>query len=97
MDAARSRRDRVDNLEAEVRRLQYDLSRAASEDVDEDRALQWASSKLLFFLSEDTNIHELRWQLRELEKHWESMREEREEAVEAVRREEAKPWWRLGY
>lgn len=64
--------------------------------MDEDRALQWASSKLLFFLSEDTNTHELSYGLRELERQWEVLRDDHDSKVEDIRKDAGKPWWRLG-
>lgn len=75
-DTARARRDRIEALENEVRALRADLGHAAEGAVDDDRALRWASDKILFCLSEDTNTSELSWQLRELEKHWEAMGDE---------------------
>lgn len=73
-DELKARRARIAALEAEVASLRDALGRAAHEDVEEDRDLQWASSKIEFFLSEDTNTPELSWGLRELEKHWEALR-----------------------
>lgn len=74
LDAVKARRAEIAALEKEVSRLRAGLHRAAHEDVEEDRDLQWASSKIEFFLSEDTNTPELSWGLRELEKHWEALR-----------------------
>lgn len=73
-DELRARRATIDKLEAKVAELKQGLHRAAYEDVEEDRKFQWASSKIEFFLSEDTNTPELSWGLRELEKHWEALR-----------------------
>lgn len=73
-DELRSRRAKLEELEEKVAQLREGLYRASHEDVEEDRDLQWASSKIEFFLSEDTNTPELSWGLRELEKHWEALR-----------------------
>lgn len=73
-DELRARRKKIEDLEAEVAALKEGLHRASHEDVEEDRGLQWSSSKIEFFLSEDTNTPELSWGLRELEKHWEALR-----------------------
>lgn len=73
-DELRARAARIKQLEEAVGQLREGLYRAAHEDVEEDRDLQWASSKIEFFLSEDTNTPELSWGLRELEKHWETLR-----------------------
>lgn len=80
-----------------MRDLQAKLNHASSDAVDEDRALQWASSKLLFFLSEDTNTHELNWGLRELERQWEALRDEHDTKLkDTIRNEEGRSWWRFG-
>lgn len=84
-------------LENEVAALRAELGHAAEGAFDDDRALRWASDKILFCLSEDTNTSELSWQLRELEKHWEALQDDVErdgtdgEVVGA--RREARWWW----
>lgn len=73
-DELKARGAKIRALEEEVNKLRAALDRAAHEDMEQDRELQWASAKIEFFLSEDTNTPELSWGLRELEKHWEALR-----------------------
>lgn len=83
-------------MEAQAEQVERDLKKTL-EDVEEDDALGWASRKIHFYLSEDTNLNEVMWILRALEKDWEKVRrkvEERRRDVEVG--EEHGPWWRFG-
>jgi len=73
IDATKSRRSHLQKLEQETDQTIKDLKRVV-EEVDEDDAIQWASKKIQFYLSEDTNTNEVMWSLRQLEKEWEEVR-----------------------
>jgi hypothetical protein len=73
IDAIKSRRSQLQNLEHDTDQMIKDLKRVV-EEVDEDDALQWASKKIQFYLSEDTNTNEVMWSLRQLEKEWQEVR-----------------------
>jgi len=73
IDAIKSRRSDLAKLEQDTDLTIKDLRRVV-EEVDEDDAIQWASKKIQFYLSEDTNTNELMWSLRQLEQEWEEVR-----------------------
>lgn len=84
------------DLEPQLHAVEKQLQRTV-EDLDEDTALQFASQKIQFYLSEDMQVNEVMWNIRELEKDWERVREKVEERRIEVERDERKSWWRLGW
>ena len=96
IDALRTRLSHLDELSTQAKQLERELKKSA-EDVDEDDALGWASKKIQFYLSEDTNLNEVTWNLRALEKDWEKVRRKVEERrKEADEGEDTGAWWRFG-
>jgi len=69
------------------------------EDVEEDASLQYASKKIQFYLSEDTQLHEIEWSLTLLERDWEEVRRQIEEQRKKVETGDVgvgnRPWWKL--
>ena len=96
IDPIHHRRSHLADLAKEVQQLEGELQRTL-EGVDEDNALGWASRKIQFYLSEDTNQNEVMWNLRALETDWEKVRRKVEERRAAVEDGEEKGgWWRFG-
>ncbi|EIW71183.1 hypothetical protein TREMEDRAFT_71084 [Tremella mesenterica DSM 1558] len=75
ISAIQSRRQTLITLKAQYDQFQQAL-RQTLEGVDEDAQLQWASKKIQFYLSEDTNNYEVMWNLYALERDWEKARTE---------------------
>ena len=97
IDAIRLRRTRIAEVKDEAATVTRELSKVL-EDVDDDEALQWANKKIQFYLSEDTNLNELMWNLRSLERDWERVRKKVEEGREVVNgTDEKTSWWRFGF
>lgn len=96
IDAIRQRRRKLEQLNTQAQQVEQDL-RKTLDDADEDGALGWASKKIQFYLSEDTNLNEVMWNLRALEKDWEKVRRKVEERRRDVEEGEEKGgWWRFG-
>ncbi len=96
IDAIRGRRTRLSTLRQDAEKVEGELKKTL-DDVDEDDALGWASKKIQFYLSEDTNQNEVMWNLRALEKDWEKVRRKIEERRRDVEEGEEKgSWWRFG-
>lgn len=98
IDAIQSRRRHLSTLKSQVEQLEQELRRTLDE-VDEDDALGWASKKIQFYLSEDTNLNEVSWNLRALEKEWEKVRRKvAERRHEGEHMEEGtRSWWSFGW
>lgn len=73
--------------------LREKLGYASDNAVSQDRALKWASEKILYTLSDDVNTSELSWQLRELEKQYEAMRAEQDKRDGASEARSGRAWW----
>ncbi|ORY30331.1 hypothetical protein BCR39DRAFT_564873 [Naematelia encephala] len=69
----RARQQIISRLTEKAQVVQRDLQKTL-DDVDDDHALQWASKKIQYYLSEDTNMNEVMWSLRDLRKRWEEAR-----------------------
>lgn len=95
-DARDARIEKVAGLEAEASTLVSELEMAAATGVEDDQTLQRAANNVQYFLSEDTNTNELIFALQDLQKAWESMREEHNKSVDVVERLQPKGWWWLG-
>ena len=96
IDALKTRASHLGELTTQAQLLERELKKSV-EDVDEDDALGWASRKIQFYLSEDTNLNEVMWNLRALEKDWERVRRKVEERrKEADEGEDKGAWWRFG-
>ncbi|TXT11833.1 uncharacterized protein COLE_02243 [Cutaneotrichosporon oleaginosum] len=94
-DTARMRRERIEELEREVAKMRDKLSYTADAAVGSDRALKWACEKIIHTLTDDVNRSELSWQLRELEKQYETMRAEKDKRDGASDAGKERPWWKL--
>ena len=96
IDAIRSRQNHLESLNTQAQQVERDLQKTL-DDAEEDDALGWASKKIQFYLSEDTNLNEVMWKLRALEKDWEKVRKKVEERRRDVEEGEEKgAWWRFG-
>ncbi|ORX33965.1 hypothetical protein BD324DRAFT_653662 [Kockovaella imperatae] len=96
LDGIRARAPRVNELQTQADDLCREIHKAL-DDIDDDEKLQWANKKIKFYLSEDTNLNELMWNLRSLERDWERVRRKVEEGREAIEgNEERSNWWRFG-
>ena len=97
IDAIKSRTAHMTDLSDQSQTIIKEVHKAL-EEVDDDERLQWANKKIQFYLSEDTNLNELMWNLRSLERDWERVRgkiEEGKRAVDGVGEEKAS-WWKFG-
>jgi len=92
IDATRSRRSQLQNLEKDTNQTVQDLRRVV-EEVDEDDSIQWASKKIQFYLSEDTNTNEVMWSLRQLEKEWEEVRAKAASVDDGVANASGRGWF----
>jgi hypothetical protein len=79
-----------------VARLRDKLNYTSETAVSDDRALKWASEKILYTLQDDVNTAELSWQLRELEKQYEAMRAEQDKRDGASDAGKERRWWPWG-
>jgi hypothetical protein len=85
----------VRELTTESQTIERDLHKAV-EDVDEDEALQWASKKIQFYLSEDMHEHALKDGIREIRDVSMHLREEHLQAMEERGRRDKSWWSKLG-
>ena len=89
IDAIQSRRAKIGKLRTESEEVEKQL-RKTVEEIEEDEAIQWASKKIQFYLSEDVNTNDIMWNLRILEKEWEDARVRVEKGPEGKK---VGGWW----
>ena len=103
IDAVRTRRIEVTDLESQAETVQKDLQKSL-DDVDDDNVLQLMAQKIQYKLSEDTNLSEVRRNLHALRADWWRIKEEQDHVKEGrngkveMNGEEkpTKAWWRFG-